>query len=192
LARTNIAVEDKIATMFADEAARANKTLYSFSNECLDAFLKIFHDGGSVDEIYPFWLQTKMSKEVDGMPLLNKGLIDSMVKKFYPVDSEAILKIFFDCGVLFGSYIKMRFKGLDEVWNLIAIFRSSLPARLFEMDRIDNGSGTKYVLRYISGISDETTFCLAKYFDGIFSCYTINRQSRLSSSGVIELEINPV
>jgi len=92
--------------MLADEASRANKTLFSFSNECLEAVLKIFQEHGSVDEIYPFWLQTRMSKEMDGMPLLNRGLVDSMVKTFYPKDSEVLLKIFFECGVLFGSYIK--------------------------------------------------------------------------------------
>ena len=177
--------------MFSDEAARANKTLYSFSNECLEAALKIFQEHGSVDEIYPFWLQTKMSKEVDGMPLLNRGLIDSMVKTFYSTDSEAILKIFFDCGVLFGSYIKMKFKDLDQVWNLINIFRSSLPARLFEMDRTEDQSGKSYVLRYVSGISIEMTTCMGKYFDGLFSCYSVNRQSKISSGGVVEMEIRP-
>ena len=129
---------------------RANKTLYSFSNECLDTVLKIFRDGGSVDEIYPFWLQTRMSKEVDGMPLLNRGLIDSMVKTFYSKDSETILQIFFECGVLFGSYIKMKFKDLDQVWNLINLFRSSLPARLFEMDLKVDQSGEElcYEIRF--------------------------------------------
>jgi len=175
--------------MLAEEAARANKTLYSFSNECLDAVLKIFQEHGSVDEIYPFWLQTRMSKEMDGMPLLNRGLVDSMVKAFYPRDSELLLKIFFECGILFGSYIKMKFKDLDEVWNLIKLFRLSLPARVFEMDRTEDRSGKSYVMRYVSGISVEMTTCLAKYFDGIFSCYSSNRQSRTSSSGVIEMEI---
>jgi hypothetical protein len=189
LARTNIAVDDKTATMLADEAARANKTLYSFSNECLDADLKIFQEHGSVDEIYPFWLQTRMSKEIDGMPLLNRGIVDSMVKTFYPRNSEVLLKIFFKCGILFGSYIKMRFKDMDEVWNLIKLFSLSLPARVFEMDRTEDQSGKSYVMRYVSGISVETTVCLAKYFDGIFSCYSSNRQSRTSSSGVIEMEI---
>ena len=191
MARTNIAVDDKIATMFADEAARANKTLYSFSNECLEAALKILQEHGSVDEIYPFWLQTKMSKEVDGMPLMNRGLLDSMVRTFYSKDSEAILKIFFDCGVLFGSYIKMKFKDLDEVWNLINLFRTSLPARLFEMDRKVDQGGKSYVMRYVSGISIEMTVCMGKYFDGLFSCYSTNRQSRITSGGVVEMEIRP-
>jgi len=35
----------------------------------------------------------------------------------------------------------MRFKDLDEVWNLIKLFRLSLPARVFEMDRTEDQSG---------------------------------------------------
>jgi hypothetical protein len=191
LTRTNIAIDDKTAKQLSDAAMRTNKTLYSFSNECLDTALKIFRDGGSLDEIYPFWFQTKMSKEVDGMPLLNRGLLDSMVRTFYSKDSEAILKIFFDCGVLFGSYIRMKFKDLDEVWSLINLFRSSLPARLFEMDRKEDQSGKSYDMKYVSGISIEMTVCMGKYFDGLFSCYSSNRQSRISSGGVVEMEIRP-
>jgi len=189
LARSNIAVEDRVAERLADAATQANMTLYGFSNVCLEALLKIFHDGGDAEEIYPFWLQTKMSKEIDGMPLLNRGIMDSMVRVFYPKDSEALLKIFFDAGVLFGSYLRMRYKSLDEVWTLIRLFKLSLPARVFEMDRLEEESGNerRYVMRYVSGISDETTNCMAKYFDGLFSCYTTDRRSASSSGGVIEI-----
>lgn len=192
LARTNIAVEDKIAEELADDANRVNKTLYGFSNDCLEAVLKIFHEGGSVEEIYPYWLQTKTSKEVDGMPLLNRGLLDSMVKTFYPKNNDTVLKIFFDTGILFGSYIKLRAKSLDDLWGLIRVFKSSIPARVFEMDRIkDDRAGMIYVMKYVSGMSDDMTFCMAKYFDGLFSCYSTNRHSTTSSSGVIEFEVRP-
>ena len=157
----------------------------------LKTLLEIFHDGGNAEEIYPFWLQTKMSKEIDGMPLLNRGIVDSMVRVFYPKDSEAVLKIFFEAGVLFGSYLRMRYKSLDEVWNLIRLFKYSLPARVFEMDRLEeeNGKERRYVMRYVSGISEETTICMAKYFDGLFSCYTSDRRSASSSGGVIEIDL---
>jgi len=190
LARSNIAVEDKIAVELADDANRVNKTLYGFSNDCLEAVLKIFHEGGSIEEIYPFWLQTKTSKEVDGMPLLNRGLLDSMVKTFYSKNSDAVLKIFFDTGILFGSYIKLRAKSLDDLWGLIKVFRSSIPARVFEMDRIrSDDAETVYVMKYVSGMSDDMTLCMAKYFDGLFSCYSADRRSTTSSSGVIEIEV---
>jgi len=190
LARSNIAVEDKIAEELADDANRVNKTLYGFSNDCLEAVLKIFHEGGSIEEIYPFWLQTKTSKEVDGMPLLNRGLLDSMVKTFYSKNSDAVLKIFFDTGILFGSYIKLRAKSLDDLWGLIKVFRSSIPARVFEMDRIrSDDAETVYVMKYVSGMSDDMTLCMAKYFDGLFSCYSADRRSTTSSSGVIEIEV---
>ena len=185
-------MEDKIAGELADDATRVNKTLYGFSNDCLEAVLKIFHEGGSVEEIYPFWLQTKMSKEVDGMPFLNRGLLDSMVKAFYSKNSDAVLKIFFDTGILFGSYAKLRAKSLDDLWELIRVFKSSIPARVFEMDRIKNDKAEMiYVMKYVSGMSDDMTLCMAKYFDGLFSCYSTNRRSTTSSSGVIEIEIRP-
>jgi len=191
VARSNIAVEDGIAEKLADEATRVNMTLYGFSNVCLEALLKVFRDGGSAEEIYPYWLQTKMSKEVDGMPLLTRGILDQMVKVFYPRDSEAVLKIFFDAGVLFGSYIKMRFNNMNEVQDLIKLLKFSLPARVFEMDRLEGESENErsYILRYVSGISEETTICLAKYFDGLFSCYSTDRRYKTTSSGVIEIEI---
>ena len=61
--------------------------------------LKISQEHGSVDEIYPFWLQTKMSKEVDGMPWVPRGLLDSFVKTFYQSNSDTLLKTFFEYGV---------------------------------------------------------------------------------------------
>jgi len=192
LARTNIAVDDQIATRFSDEAARANKTLYSFSNESLEAALKIFQEHGSVNEIYPFWLQTKMSKELDGMPWVPRGLLDSLVKTFYPTNSEKLLKTFYEYGVFLGSYLKLRAKNLDELWNLIKLFRSSIPARVLEMDRIEDESDKRYVLRYVSGISTEMTICEGKYFEGLFSCFSTDIQSRTSSTGVVEIEIGSV
>ncbi len=193
LARTNIAVDDGIATAVADEATRFNRTLYGFSNECLEAVLKILRDGGDVEGIYPFWLQSKMSKEVDGMPFLNRSLLDSMVKMFYSTNPEACVKIFFDTGVLFGSYAKLRAKDLENLLGLVNLVKFSIPARLFEMRQREDEDSQKmiYVLRYISGISNEMTICMAHYFDGLLSCYSSTRHLTTSSSGVIEIEIRP-
>ena len=193
MARSNIAVDDSVAKSLADEASRANKTMFGFSNDCLDAVLRILRDGGSIEEVYPYWLQSKMSKDVDGMPLLNRGIVDSMVREFFPNHSEKILKIFFDAGVLFGSYVKMKFKNMSELWQLVKLFHMTLPARLFEMDRVVDSSGSEiFILRYVSGISADTTNCFAKYFDGLFSCYSSDRRTRTSANGIIEMEIRNV
>jgi hypothetical protein len=93
--RTNIAVDDGVARQLADEAARANKTLYGFANESLQTVLKVLHERGSVEEIYPFWLQTKLIKEFDGTPRLSRSLMDSLVREMYPKDSEALLDNFY-------------------------------------------------------------------------------------------------
>jgi hypothetical protein len=183
-------VQDEVAKELADEAARAKKTLYGFSNECMQIVLKILHEHGSLEEIYPYWLQSKMSKETDGMPFLNRGLLDSLVKTFYSDNTETVLKIFFETGILFGSYVKLRAKNLDDLWGIINLFKLSIPARVFEMDRIENDESDRiYIMRYVSGISDELTMCMAKYFDGLFSCYSSNRRSTTSSSGAIEIEV---
>ncbi|MDA4111766.1 MAG: hypothetical protein OK439_04460 [Thaumarchaeota archaeon] len=192
MARTNIAVDDVIAARLADEATRANKTLYAFSNECIEAVLKIFHDRGSADEIYPFWLQTKMSKELDGMPWLNRGLLDSLVKTFYPANSDTLLKIFFQYGVVLGSYVRLRASNFEDLLSLIKLFGSSIPARVFEMERIDDQSEKRYVFRYVSGISDDTTVCVGKYMEGLFSCYSSSIQSKTSTAGVVEMEIKVI
>ncbi len=192
LPRTNIAVDDGVATALADEATRFNKTLYGFSNECLEADLKILREGGNVEGIYPYWLQSKMSKETDGMPFLNRSLLDMMAKMSYATDPEACLKIFFDTGILFGSYAKLRAKDLDNLLGLVNLVKFSIPARLFEMQRKE-GEDSKmiYVLRYVSGMSNELTICMAHYFDGLLSCYSSTRKLITSSSGVIEIEIKP-
>ena len=73
--------------------------------------------------------------------------------------------------------------------NLIKLFKLSIPARVFEIDRIEVESGRKYIFRYVSGISNEMTICMGKYLEGVFSCYTPEIQSRTSSTGVVEMEI---
>lgn len=184
-------MDDSIATALADEATQFNKTLYGLSNECLEAVLRILRDGGNAEGIYPYWLQSKMSKEADGMPFLNRSLLDSLVKISYPTNPEAVLKIFFDTGVLFGSYAKLRAKNLENLLVLVNLIKFSIPARLFEMQREEDEDSKKmiYVLRYVSGISNELTTCMAHYFDGLLSCYSSSRHLTTSSGGVIEIEV---
>ena len=87
LPRSNIAVEDEVAIQLANEAARVNKTLYGFSNECMQAFMKILHEHASAEEIYPYWMQSKMSKEFDGMPRVSRGMTDFLIRELYPKNS---------------------------------------------------------------------------------------------------------
>jgi hypothetical protein len=189
LPRSNIAVEDEVATQLADEATRANNTLYGFSNECMQAVLKILHEHGSVEEIYPYWLQTKMSKEFVGMPWLARGAMDFLIRELYPKNSEMLREALYNYGINLGNYFRIRANNFEELSKLLRQFRMSIPARLFELDRFEDEEGKGYILRYISGMSYEMTLCVAKYIQGAFSCFSSSSKSRIASGGMVELVI---
>jgi hypothetical protein len=189
LPRTNIAIEEDMAKQLADEAARAKKTLYGFSNEALGAVLKVLHERGAVEEIYPYWLQTKMSKEFDGMPWFGRETLDFLIREIYPKNSELVQGAFYEYGKKLGNYLKTRTKNIEELSKLFQLFRISIPARVFELDPFEDNQGKGYTMRYVSGMSVEMTICIAKYIQGIFSCFSASSTSRTASGGMVELEI---
>jgi hypothetical protein len=189
LGRTNIAISDEIAEKVSLEADRENKTLYGFANECFESLTKIFNERGRIEEVFPYWLQTKMSKEFSGLPLTPRFLLDSIIRAFYGRDKETLLKLSFESGGMLGNYFKLRAKNLDGLKELIDVVGSPNPARLMELIKTEDHGSTKYIFRYITGISDETTICLEKYFSGMLSVFSTDFTSRIQSSGIVEIEI---
>ena len=149
----------------------------------------VLRERGSVEEIYPYWLQTKMSKEFDGMPWFARGNLDFLIRELYPKNSELVLNSFYEYGIKLGNYLKIKTKNIEELSKFFQVIRISIPARVFELEPFEDASGKGYVMRYVSGISQEMTTCMAKYLQGIFSCFSTNTQSRMASGGMVELEI---
>lgn len=182
-------MNDGLAKEIASVAESENKTMYGFANECFESILKIYREHGKIEEIYPFWIQTRMSKEFGGLPLTPRYLLDSIIRMVYPKEKEALIRLSFESGRMFGAYLKLRAKNLDELRAIINLVGSSNPGRLMEIVKMDNFNPPKYVLRYVTGISDETTICLERYFAGMLSVFSSTMSSKIQSSGIVEIEV---
>ena len=191
MGRTNLAVSDELANKIGLEADREKKTLYGFVNECFESLGKIFEEDGRLEEVFPYWLQTKVSKEFSGLPLTPRYLLDSIIRAFYARERATLEKLSFESGQMLGNYFKLRVKNLAGLKELMDILGSPNPGRLMELIKVEDGMSSRYIFRYITGISDETTVCLERYFSGMFSVFSTDFTSRIQASGIVEIEIHP-
>ncbi|HYB04711.1 MAG TPA: hypothetical protein VED17_09625 [Nitrososphaerales archaeon] len=114
--------------------------------------------------------------------------MDFIIRAFYDRDKETLLRLCFESGGCSATTSKFvpRMDGLKE---LIDVLGSSNPARLMELIKTEDRGSTKYIFRYITGISDKTTICLEKYFSGMLSVFSKDFTSRIQTSGIVEIEI---
>lgn len=187
MARTNIAVEESVAYMLADEAARQNKTLYAFTNEILKTALRICREGGALSEIYPAWRFTKMIREVDTVPLPG-DLVEKMISKLSSFDEDWLLKTWFDEGARIGTYLHIYEQDLEKLSVLAKEMEFLLPVKRVDIQRIEERGWERYVVRAIgAGLSSSSTKCAQSFIHGILSTYSMSIVSSRVSEGIIEI-----
>jgi hypothetical protein len=202
--RTNIAVDEKIAYEISDEAAKANKTLYAFVNESLDAALKVYKDGGSPSDIYPSWRFAQIMKDVDAIPVPG-DLLEKMIKRSFEKEEEKqwLLNTWFEEGKKIGAYLQLSAPKISDLSEEVRALQEMLPVKRIELKSLDDdgeqiqessdGKPKLFLVRAIgAGLSIESTYCAEHFLRGVISAYSLNVISRKVSEGIIELKVgNP-
>src|SRR5207244_12877785 len=90
MTKQDVYVESNTAQSLAAQASSRGKTLYSFTNEVLDAALRVLGQGGNENEIFPAWKTSRVSKDIEGAPSLPGSLIWKMVERLYSSDPQRL------------------------------------------------------------------------------------------------------
>lgn len=187
MARTNVAVEESIAYMLADEAARQNKTLYAFTNELLKTTLRICGEGGKVSEIYPAWRFAKMAREIDSVPIPG-DLLEKMISKLSALDEEWLLKTWYNEGQRIGTYLHMYEPTFERLSALVREMEFLLPIKKLDILRIESQKEGNYVVRAIgAGLSPAGSKCAEALLRGLLSTYSMNVISSKVAEGIVEV-----
>ncbi|MDH2902126.1 MAG: hypothetical protein PXY39_14250 [archaeon] len=197
--RSNIAADEKIAYEISDEATRANKTLYAFVNESLDADLKVYKEGGSPSDIYPSWRFAQIMKDVDAIPLPG-DLLEKMIKRSFERgdEKEWLLKAWFEEGKKLGEYLRLSAPRISELTIEARALQEMLPVKRIELktrqdednSTSDSKEDSKLLVRAVgAGLSRESTDCAAQLLQGIISAYSLRVRSSRISEGIIELVV---
>jgi hypothetical protein len=189
MARTNVAVEESVAYMLADEAARQNKTLYAFTNELMKTSLRICREGGNLNEIYPAWRFAKMTREVDTVPLPG-DLLEKMIARLSTLDEGWLLKTWHEEGVRIGTYLHMYEPTFERLSAFVKEMEFLLPIKRLDILKVEKQEAGRYIVRAIgAGLSPSSTKCAEALLQGLLSTYSITVISSRISEGIIELTV---
>jgi hypothetical protein len=196
--RSNIAVDEKIGFEISDEATKANKTLFAFVNESLDADLKVYKEGGAPSDIYSSWRFAQIMKDVDAIPIPG-NLLEKMIKRSFekPEEKAWLLKVWFDEGRKLGAYLHLSAPEISELTAEVTALQEMLPVKRIELKRSTRSSvegkeeDSRLVIRAVgAGLSIESTDCAEQFLEGIISAYSLRIVSSKISEGIIELEVD--
>ena len=95
-----------ISNEFSVQAKREGKTLYSFTNDWLDAASKISAEGGSAKEVLGHWRFCAVLRQVD-ITTLPVDFDEEMILKMYATGKENLFKMFSDLGSGLVTLTKM-------------------------------------------------------------------------------------
>src|SRR5579875_1440843 len=179
MARTNVAVEESVAYMLADEAARQNKTLYAFTNELMKTSLRICREGGNLNEIYPAWRFAKMTREVDTVPLPG-DLLEKMIARLSTLDEGWLLKTWHEEGVRIGTYLHMYEPTFERLSAFVKEMEFLLPIKRLDILKVEKQEAGRYIVRAIGAEA---------LLQGLLSTYSITVISSRISEGIIELTV---
>jgi hypothetical protein len=191
MGRTNVAVDESVAYVLADEAERENKTLYAFTNELLRSSLRVCKEGGSVSEIYPSWRFLKMVKDLDSVPLPG-DLLEKMLARLYSADQKWLLQTWFEQGERLGTYLRMFQPDFEMLSKMIREMQFLLPVKKVEIGSVEAEGEKRFVVGAVgAGLSPESTSCAEQLIRGILSAYSMKVLSSHIAEGIIEISAKP-
>ena len=191
LGRSNIAVDDVIASQLSMIARREDKTSFALANECLGEALKICEQGGHPDEIYSAWIMHHIGQEVMAFEWIGKNSMEQLVRDFAHLDLAKFSKLWYSTGFNFGVYLQLCFPTIEDVVALLTLLRQqfSIGRHRFAYERSDSAEGgsDSFSLSIVSSYSAEVLTFLAEYWRGLLSSYGLTIVESQIAEGVVKL-----
>lgn len=155
-------VPEDIIDLITEICRRDGITISRFIEEALREAVRLRSLGrdlkGAVDA-----LEVIRVHKVLGGAFVPQDLLDFIVERVYSSDREELLKRYFESGLLYGRYIKGRFK------HPIEALKSFLEISRWDLDEVEvTSSGDVWSLRCVSTVlSVKGTEMLAKFIEGV-------------------------
>ena len=190
MGRTNIAVDDEIASRLSKIAEREGKTSFALANECLGASLQICENNGRAEEIFGAWKMNRIGKEVGAFQWIGRNLMEQLVREFGMSDPEKFSKIWKDAGHNFGVYLQICFPDIEDVLSLVKQLKQSFNigrVELVERTPDSNQYDHVFALNIVSSLSAELLTFLAEFWRGLFSAYGLEIFDSNIAVGVVRI-----
>jgi hypothetical protein len=182
--RNSISVESNVADEFSLQAERAGKTLYTFTNEWLQAAAKIAAEGGTANEIVGNWRIFSVLKQIDVITL-PADFVEELIASLYALEKENLFKTFSKLGSDLVSLMKMAAPDIGQLTILAKEFAGIIPTKRIDITRTDGNSIQVDIVG--AGRRIETTECSFEFVKSILTGYGYRITSQDVGIGVIRI-----
>ena len=186
MARTNIAVDQKIFDAFSAEAEKQNKTLFAFANESLSVIAKVASEGGTPSDLYGIWRSASLLKQVDVITLPSDFVDDLISILSMKNGKEQTLKMFSDLGSRVVSILKIGAADLPELAKVAKDFGGLLPIKQLTIAQQPE-RGVVEIDVVGAGRRIESTDCAREFLISIVRGYGYSVTKQETNVGTIRL-----
>lgn len=189
MSRTNVAVDAELAEDLSAQAVAQKKTLFGLTNEVVQNALRVLHDGGAAAEIYPSWKVLRISREVAGVPLLPRNVLEELVQHLYATDKDWLLRVWYEKGQRLGEHLRMFYANPDELATAIEELRTVLPLQRVEFRRGASAEDrrSRVVVRLVADLSQQLSECAERFVVGVLFSYSFRPEESRITQGIIEI-----
>jgi len=155
-------VPEDVLNLIAEICRRDGITISKFIEDALREAVRLRSLGCDLKEAVDTIEVIRVHKVLGGA-FVPQDLLDFIVERVYSSDREELLKRHFESGLLYGRYIKGRFK------HPIEALKSFLETSRWDLDEVEiTSNGDVWSLRCVSTVlSANGTEMLAKFIEGV-------------------------
>ena len=189
MTKQDVPVESETAQRLAAQASKKGKTLYSLTNEILEAALRVYGEGGNANEMFPAWKVSRMGKEISGTPFLPRRLIRKMVERLYPRDREWLLQEWVEAGKELGNHLRAYYPTLEDLQAGMPAVQPLIEERRFEIER-QRGPDELHqeiLMRVDTDLAPELAACGERFLVGLLHAYSFRATKSRVTGGNIEV-----
>lgn len=187
MARANISIDKSIFNTYSAQVSRKGKTLYTSTNEWLEAASEILAEGGDAVDVLRLWRSYSVLKEVD-IITLPSDFVDDLIGNLYEADEGGILKMFSNLGSSLVGLLKIAAPDIEQLAVLANDFVMLIPVKRFEIIKTDSNSIEMNIVG--AGKKLSSTECSFEFVKAILNGYGYIVSSHDVSVGAIRLRAN--
>lgn len=155
-------VPEELINLITEICRRDGITIGRFIEDALKEAIRLRNIGYDLKKAVDA-LEVIRVHRVLGGAFIPQDLLDFIVGRVYRSDREELLRRYFESGLLYGRYIRGRFR------DPIEALKSFLETSRWDLDEVEvTSDGSKWSLRCVSTVlSAEGTEILAKFIEGV-------------------------
>jgi len=174
-----------LVSKLSKEANRQGKTFYSYISEILEQAVRAYETKRSLKEIMDAYEVLEIYKEAGGM-FTPRDILEYLIKKVYPEDSETLQQLWYQTGRWYGVYFKE--KASNSVDSFIRLLREGR----WDLNEVTvNRNQETLEFRCVSPlVSQERTLLIQKFIEGAMHSLGYKTQEKECIRGIIRLNFS--